>query len=1127
MFLSSKLKSAFGSGDRTRGIAYAESGAVLEMEVVKGILHAKVGGTYGHYDVTVDVANPTNYDVLSCNCRRFDAGYNCKHIWATILEYETEFGSAAKKQAASNRIVLTKDAVIDPAAKAPAAPTWQTLLAVGSDSTVEDEDEEEDEFEPASLIPVPTSEVLYVVDVSPNSASEQESLDLVVLQRNRKQNGRWGRLNRLSPRIGGAIEIDDELDRNILWRLRRQTAIIFGDDVAETASNFEFRVEDNNELIDLLVSTERLFWSVDEDFDPDQLYLISTAELTKPCWVRMDLSDSEETSSVTELRFVIERGELGGVIPDDQIVNITDDGSGLSSTSLFRIGNPDAIALWRNARAYSPVEIKKRERGKFLEQLALTPGVPRIQIPDSWGVKVVDTPSNGLIRLKESPFETDFNGEVHFTYGDVRFPLGDYRSCAFNKPQKEWVQRDSDGESRLLSALHALPFINPIPDSEGNGDFQMNRTNLIELVDGLGGNGWEIILMGRKVRRAGEFEIAVVSGLDWFDLEAEVDFDGQSIPLPSLLKAMNRKEDFIRLADGSTGRVPVELIQKYAQIAQFGDIEDGKIRFNPSQAMLLDAMLATKEEEQVEIKLDKGFKQFRKKLQSFSGVKPKTPPHGFQGELRKYQQDGLGWLHFLREFKLGGCLADDMGLGKTVQVLALLESRRTRRLTDGSKKTKRSAPQRPVDAKDDEEFPLIDVAATLKRKPSLVVVPKSLIFNWIDEAAKFAPKLRFLNYTGSDRKSRASGIDCFDVVITTYGTMRKDITELTSIEFDYAILDESQAIKNAKAQCAKASRLIRADHRLAMTGTPIENHLGELWSLFEFLNPGMLGGSRQFAGLIRQKKGCGAEEEHKDTIAALSRALQPFILRRTKEQVLTDLPAKTEQTLYCDMTPKQKKKYEELKEYYRVKLNKQVETEGLANAKIQILEALLRLRQVACDPRLMDDEARPGAKIELLAQQLGEVVSEGHKVLVFSQFTKLLGLVRDQFDKDGIEYEYLDGKTSNRKKCVKRFQENPNVSTFLISLKAGGHGLNLTAADYVYLLDPWWNPAVEAQAIDRAHRMGQQRPVIAYRMICRETVEEKIVELQQSKQELADSIIRADESLIRSLTTDDLQLLLG
>jgi len=321
---------------------------------------------------------------------------------------------------------------------------------------------------------------------------------------------------------------------------------------------------------------------------------------------------------------------------------------------------------------------------------------------------------------------------------------------------------------------------------------------------------------------------------------------------------------------------------------------------------------------------------------------------------------------------------------------------------------------------------------------------------------------------------------------------------------------------------AKASRLIVADHRLALTGTPIENHLGELWSLFEFLNPGMLGRSSNFGRLAKG----GDDGADLQTIAD---GIRPFLLRRTKEQVLTELPEKSEQTLYCEMGKKQRKAYDELRDYYRKSLTQTIADKGLAQSKIHVLEALLRLRQAACHPGLVDGKRgdEPSAKLDVLLEQLEEILSEGHKVLVFSQFTSLLAIVKERLATAGITYEYLDGKTRDRKGKVERFQTDEKCPVFLISLKAGGHGLNLTAADYVFILDPWWNPAVEAQAIDRAHRMGQERHVFAYRIICRDTVEERILELQRSKKELADAIVSADNSLISSLTADDLQVLLG
>ncbi len=467
--------------------------------------------------------------------------------------------------------------------------------------------------------------------------------------------------------------------------------------------------------------------------------------------------------------------------------------------------------------------------------------------------------------------------------------------------------------------------------------------------------------------------------------------------------------------------------------------------------------------------------------------------------MRSYQKDGLGWLHFLQRFGFGGCLADDMGLGKTVQVLALLESRRALRA------------QGPGNGP--------------RPGPSLVVVPRSLIFNWRQEAERFTPAMRVLDHVGTGRtKGRTDHFDDYDLILTTYGTLRRDVAHLKDVPFDYVVFDESQAIKNANTSSAKAARLLGASHRLCLSGTPIENHLGELWSQFEVLNPGMLGTSSALA-LGANGKGAGDEPARQ----LLARALRPFILRRTKGQVAADLPEKTEQTLYCELDGPQRKLYDELREHYRQALLARVARDGMNQAKIQILEALLRLRQAAIHPGLIDTAraGEPSAKLESLLPQLQEVVDEGHKALVFSQFTSMLGIVRTRLDGERIAYEYLDGQTRDRQARVERFQTDPACGLFLISLKAGGLGLNLTAAEYVFLLDPWWNPAVEAQAIDRAHRIGQRREVFAYRLIARNTVEERILELQQSKRSLAEAIINADNSLLRNLSREDLELLLS
>jgi len=428
-----------------------------------------------------------------------------------------------------------------------------------------------------------------------------------------------------------------------------------------------------------------------------------------------------------------------------------------------------------------------------------------------------------------------------------------------------------------------------------------------------------------------------------------------------------------------------------------------------------------------------------------------------------------------------------MGLGKTVQVLALLESRRNG-----------------------------------KSQPSLVVVPRSLIFNWEQEAARFTPQLRVLTHTGSERSKHTNHFKHYDLVITTYGTLRRDAIQFQDVEFDFVILDEAQAIKNARTESAKATRLLKSGHRLALSGTPIENHLGELWSLFEFLNPGMLGASSVFQNNTGAIKPADLESK-----VMLSRALRPFILRRTKEQVAKELPEKLEQTIYCEMDDLQRKQYEELRAYYRKSLMDKVALQGINKSKIQILEALLRLRQTACHPSLVNgerDDVSPNAKLDILLPRLSEVIEEGHKAIVFSQFTSFLAIVKRRLENDGVAYQYLDGKTNNRQEVVEKFQNDPDCKLFLISLKAGGQGLNLTAAEYVFLLDPWWNPAVEAQAIDRSHRIGQTRTVNAYRLITPGTVEEKIWDLQQRKAQTIVDVL-GEEGFARSLTKSDLEYL--
>jgi SNF2 family DNA or RNA helicase len=696
---------------------------------------------------------------------------------------------------------------------------------------------------------------------------------------------------------------------------------------------------------------------------------------------------------------------------------------------------------------------------------------------------------------------------LSFDYGGIEIGNADTRTIIAETNQRRLVRRDFSAESKAFQQLRDLGVQPARYWTKEDFPFELASKHLPRLVQELSAANWKVEADGRLYRSHGEIKIEVSSGIDWFELHGSVSYGESRANLPDLLSALKKGRNVVELDDGSFGVLPEDWLKKYGVLAGLGAAKNGHLRFTRSQVGLLDALLAS----QPEATCDELFLQARDSLKRFDGIERLEAPPDFVGQLRGYQSDGLGWMKFLREFGFGGCLADDMGLGKTIQVLALLEARRVLRTQAALESANGRSNGNKANGED------------IPRHPSLAVVPRSLVFNWKQEAARFVPQLRVLDHTG-DRLKGTAHFENYDLVITTYGTLRRDVLDFKDARFDYVILDEAQAVKNSDTESAKAVRLLHGKHRLALSGTPVENHLGELWSLFEFLNPGMLG-----AASVLRLGGTGARNPDSDTRQLLARALRPFILRRTKEQVAKDLPEKLEQTIYCELEPAQRKLYDELRDYYRTSILDRVDRDGLAKSKIQILEALLRLRQAACHPGLIDKarKADPCAKLDVLIPQLTEVIDEGHKVLVFSQFTSLLAIVRERLDKAEIDYLYLDGKTRNRGSIVDQFQTNSDRKVFLISLKAGGLGLNLTAAEYVFLLDPWWNPAVEAQAIDRTHRIGQTRRVFAYRLIARNTVEEKVLALQETKRNLADAIINEDNSLIRNMGRDDLELLLS
>jgi len=1117
---------SFESRTRSRGNSYYYGGCVQIVDQHGSGVTAVVEGTRPDpYEVDIDWSQAALGEIEAhCSCPHYDDGFLCKHIWATLLAVDAQGLADDVPRRARFDVCHELDLDDEPLADDDVASVLETLeqrmgATAGPDSFSRlrrqststwkrkltdllrvKPDDGSDPLDGWNQITDRRREAWYVLNVGVSLQRGKLLVDL--FQRETRKNGEFGKIKRLSLRRGDADSMPDAEDQVLLQML-------LGNDAQNDASYnshyysssyYDYQTYSRSAIIpgmyDLLLprlcATGRFVWQLDDTLPPEEGHPVVWDD-GEPWQFRLRI-ESDASHGCWQIDGQLWRGEHTKRLGD--AVLLLASGLVLFSDSLARLDARAEFAWISALRKHGAIEVPYADRNELLESLWSAPNLPAFELPDDLRIDQVRLEPRGRLSIR-SPDRVGNSNQLHadisYVYDDQVVPVQERRAAFVDAEHDRVLLRWPERERELLGQLADMG-LRPLAYYYRNrADLQLSKRALPEVVDKLTAQGWIVESEGRLIRRPGAVSLSVTSDVDWFELDGAVDFDGVTASLPSLLAALRNKEKYILLDDGTHGMLPEEWLRRYGGLVELGEQDDGKLKFAPSQALLLDALLAAQDDSQV----DGGFEKFRGKLRSFEGVDPRKEPRGFSGRLRGYQQEGLGWLDFLRDFRFGGCLADDMGLGKTVQVLALLQSRRIRRM--------------PKDQ---------------QRKPSIVVVPKSLVFNWIDEAARFTPRLRVLDYTGTGRIALLEKLDDYDVMVTTYGTLRRDIVELKDVPFDYAILDESQAIKNANSQAAKACRLLQAENRLAMTGTPVENHLGELWSLFEFLNPGMLGRSTAFNALMKKGRNGNADDT---ALPLLAKTLRPFLLRRTKEQVLTELPEKTEQTLHCELGARQRKLYEELRDYYRASLSKRVEELGINKAKIHVLEALLRLRQAACHPGLIDEKraGESSAKLDMLLEQIEEVMDEGHKALIFSQFTSLLSIVRKRFDKQKVVYEYLDGQTRRRGQRVKRFQEDPNCPLFLISLKAGGHGLNLTAADYVFILDPWWNPAVEAQAVDRAHRIGQTRHVFAYRLICRNTVEDKIIELQRSKRDLAEAIVSADNSLIRNLTTEDLQMLLS
>lgn len=693
--------------------------------------------------------------------------------------------------------------------------------------------------------------------------------------------------------------------------------------------------------------------------------------------------------------------------------------------------------------------------------------------------------------------------QLYFKYGEHAFAMGNEKKVTvhLHKEQDNYVftrvKRDVTWENERFDYLLGLGLKKtsalyyhlelPADQDEDPSYGVINWVN--EHLEQLNNEGYEIEQYKGNKRflfAVNKISFDIKEDNDWFDINAIVYFGSHPIPFISLKQhILHKKREFL-LPDGSIAIIPDKWFTQYSTLFSLAD--GGKtLKLKKHHIGLINDLA---EDSIANITLSRKLQ----KLNDFENIAETQMPVHFKGDLRGYQKAGYNWFSFLREYNFGGCLADDMGLGKTIQTLAMLQK-----------------------LKEEDE-------ANLTHSTSLIIMPTSLIYNWLNEAKKFTPKLKIHAHTGTTRNKDVSRFANFDIIITTYGITRVDIDAFKTFYFSYIILDESQNIKNPSSKSFRAVRSLKSKHKLILSGTPVENSVSDLWTQLTFLNPGLLGTlaffNEEYVQAIEKKK-------DEDKARKLQAIIKPFVLRRTKEQVAAELPSKTEQIFYCNMSEDQAAYYEKTKSAYRNDLLNSMDDGTYAKKQVQLLQGLTALRQLANHPVMIDDSyTSDSGKFENVIHTLDNVLKGGHKVLIFSQFVKHLAIFRQYLNQEKIPFAYLDGTTKNRGEIVAEFQQNTELKVFLISIKAGGVGLNLTQADYVFILDPWWNPAVEQQAIDRTHRIGQEKKVFIYKFIAKDTVEEKILALQNRKKRLASSLITTEESFFKSLSKEDISELL-
>jgi hypothetical protein len=896
-------------------------------------------------------------------------------------------------------------------------------------------------------------------------------------------------LIRLSPRDGRELKplkmperIEDaaakvqgvtDADRRVHERLERATAIH-----TELGKRFGARASTLGELVDRLLAEALVELAGAKDVWLDGRPVQVVAEPLAPALVARDREDGDVELAV-----------------EPEIVELFDLAQGFALAS-DRVLRPLAAGTDPRIRALAgqpPVIIPAGEVERFVERICSRSAVP-IRLRSARIDRAVDEAQlEGRVVLSEADerlrveldlvYRTRDGGLAWVGAADADAPLPvQGRTGAL-------VRRDPELEARLLERFAAVMGASAPLEL----DFDEAVTTLLDRVPALEppfvvyGAGE---LVGYRVVGQATPSVSVGTGIDWFDLGVRFEVGGESVSEGAVLRSWLARRRVVRLASGALARLPETWLAKHGRaLDELRSIREA----SGGRPGVFAALVA--QDVLRELDPDAAVQRWRKLAGDIrgEGSAPDRPvPPGLLAELRDYQRDGFRWLCWLRDLGLGGCLADDMGLGKTVQALALL----------------------------------VDSHAE-PGAPSLVVAPTSAVGVWQDEAARWAPGLRVAVHHGASRGGRAD-LERADVVVTSYALLRLDSALLASVAWRVVILDEAQHIKNPKSQVARAARALRAGHRFALTGTPIENNLFELWSLFQFLLPGFFGAQASFARRYGTPIHRHGDER---AMADLRRRIRPFMLRRLKREVAQELPPLVTQVVRCALGPAQRALYEQVRASYRRSVMEKVEIDGRERHALHVLEALMRLRQACCDPRLLPfpEAARCGesAKLDVALELAREACAGGHRALVFSQWPSLLQLVRQATDAEGMESLYLDGATQGRQALVARWNAPDGPPLFFISLKAGGTALTLTGADVVIHLDPWWNPAAMAQATDRAHRIGQERPVTAYQIIAEDTVEERVLELVLGKAELASAAVDLDRVMVGELGLADLAAVFG